>query len=403
VIDLAIVGGGAAGIAAAREAKARGISCLVLEASDRIGGRSHSLEWREHALDLGATWLHSAERNSLVRLAGQLNVRIDQSQTRWREQYHDLGISKEEQAESRAAIEDFTERLTNDPPLSDRASDALVPGNEWNGALDALSNFLNGTGLANVSVADFTAYWDASGDENWRIPTGLGSFVELVGRGLDIRTNCAIRKIELLAKGVRLVSDLGQVEVKRVIVALPTSILASGTIEFPPAADPWLHAASQLPLGHVEKLFFELPDPDAFPSGGHLLGNPRRADTGSYMLRPLAMPAIECFFGGDWLKGITPNDIEAKARGELGKLLGSDFARNLRPITCSDWQRHPFVCGSYSYARPGQHSARTTLAEPVNERLAFAGEACSEKDYATVHGAWASGRSAIAQLFGENG
>ena len=401
MIDLVIAGGGAAGIAAAREAKARGISCLVLEASDRIGGRARSVKWHEYALDLGATWLHSAERNPLVPLAAQLNVRVNRSQTRWREQYHDLGISKEEQAQSRAAIEDFTKRLTNDPPLGDRASDALVPGNAWNGALEALSNFLNGTGLANVSAADFAAYWDASGDENWRIPSGLGSFVELVGSGLDIRTNCAVRKIELLGNGVRVVSDVGQVEAKHVIVALPTSILPADGNQIPKAADPWLHAAAQLPLGHVEKLFFELPDPAAFPSGGHLLGNPRSADTGSYMLRPLAMPAIECFFGGDWLKGITTADMEAKAREELGKLLGSDFAGDLRSITCSDWQRHPFVCGSYSYARPGQHSARTALAEPVNERLAFAGEACSEKDYATVHGAWASGRAAVEQLFGE--
>jgi monoamine oxidase len=182
---------------------------------------------------------------------------------------------------------------------------------------------------------------------------------------------------------------------------VPTSILAGGAIKLPSVADPWLHAASQLPLGHVEKLFFELPDPEAFPEGAHLLGNPRSADTGSYMLRPIDMPVIEAFFGGDWLTGLHADDIAAKAREELGNLLGSDFARDLRPIAYSDWQRHPFVCGSYSYARPTGHAARTALARAVNERLAFAGEACAENDYATVHGAWASGRAAVEQLFGE--
>ena len=401
MIDLAIVGGGAAGIAAAREAKARGLSSLILEASERVGGRARSAHWRGHALDLGATWLHSAERNPLVPVAEQLNIQLDRSQTRWREQYRDLGISKEEQAESRAAIEDFTERLTSDPPRSDRARDALVPSSEWNGALEALSNFLNGTGLENVSAADFTAYWDASGDQNWRVPCGLGSFLELVGGGLDTRTDCPVQKIELLANGIRLISDHGSVEAKQAIVAVPTGILASCAIAFPSVADPWLHAASQLPLGHVEKLFFELPDPEAFPVGAHLLGNPRSADTGSYMLRPLAKPVIEGFFGGDWLKGLTASDITARAREELGHLLGSDFARGLQPIAYSDWQRHPFVCGSYSYARPGQHAARAAFAKPVNERLAFAGEACSERDYATIHGAWASGEAAVAQLLGE--
>jgi monoamine oxidase len=401
VIDLAVVGGGTAGIAAAREAKARGLSALILEASDRVGGRVHSLSWREYVLDLGATWLHSAERNPLVPVADQLNIQLDRSQTRWREQFHNLGISKEEQAESRFAIEEFTERLTTNPPSSDRASDALVPGSEWDGALNAFSNFLNGTGLENVSAADFTAYWNSSGDQNWRIPTGLGSFVELVGSGLDIRINCAIRKIEFLANAVRLVSDRGQVEAKHAIVAVPTSILASGAIDFPSVFDPWLHAASQLPLGHVEKLFFDLPDSESFPVGAHLLGNPRTADTGSYILRPIGSPVIEGFFGGDWLKSLIGEDVAAKAREELGHLLGADFARSVHPVAYSDWQRRSFICGSYSYARPGQHGARAALAKPVNERLAFAGEACAENDYATVHGAWASGKAAVEQLFGE--
>jgi monoamine oxidase len=119
------------------------------------------------------------------------------------------------------------------------------------------------------------------------------------------------------------------------------------------------------------------------------------------MLCPLGMPVIEGFFGGDWLKGLTSDDIAARAREELGHLLGADFARRLSPIAYSDWQRRAFVCGSYSYARPCQQGARATLAKPVNERLAFAGEACSEKDYATVHGAWTSGKAAVEQLFGE--
>ena len=401
VIDLAIVGAGAAGIAAAREVKARGLSAIILEASGRIGGRARSVGWGGCALDLGATWLHSAERNPLVSVAEQLNIQLDRSQTWWREQYRNLGISKEEQAESRAAIQEFTERLTTDPPRSDRASDALVPGSEWNGALEALSNFLNGTGLENVSAADFTAYWDASGDQNWRIPSGLGSFVEQLGDRLDIRMDWPISSLEFTSGGVRLISDRGDVEAKHAIIAVPTSILASGAIAFPSVVDPWLHSASQLPLGHVEKLFFDLPDPEAFPVGAHLLGNPRSADTGSYMLQPLGMPVIEGFFGGDWLKGLTGDDIAERAREELGHLLGADFARRLSPIAYSDWQQRAFICGSYSYARPGQHAARAALAKPVNERLVFAGEACSEKDYATVHGAWTSGKAAVEQLFGE--
>ena len=392
-----------AGIAAAREARARGLSALIVEASGRIGGRAHSVSSGECALDLGATWLHSAERNPLVPLAEQLDVQLDRSQTRWREQFRNLGMSKREQAQSLAAIEEFTKRLTVDPPPSDRASDALVANADWNGALEAVSNFLNGTGLKNVSARDFAAYWDASGDRNWRVPSGLGSFVQLLGNGLDVQTNCPVRKIEVLATRIRLICDLGSIEAKHAIVAVPTSILASGGIRFSRMADRWLHAASQLPLGHVEKLFLKLRDTEAFPAGAHLLGNPRSADTGSYILRPMGMPVIEAFFGGDWLKGLTGEDIGQRALEELGHLLGSGFARTLQPLIHSDWQRHAFVCGSYSYARPGRHSDRAELAKRVGERLAFAGEACAIDDYATVHGAWTSGRAAVGQLFGESG
>ncbi|MCA3377002.1 MAG: NAD(P)-binding protein, partial [Roseomonas sp.] len=38
--DVLVVGAGVAGIAAARAVRARGLSCLVLEAKHRIGGRA---------------------------------------------------------------------------------------------------------------------------------------------------------------------------------------------------------------------------------------------------------------------------------------------------------------------------------------------------------------------------
>ena len=135
MIDLAIVGAGAAGIAAGREAQARGLTSVILEASDRIGGRTHTIRWEGHALDLGATWLHSAGRNPLGRLAEQQGFDIDRSPVPWRHQYQDLGYSSQEQADSWAAMEAFTDRLRDDPPPSDRASDALEPSGEWNGFL----------------------------------------------------------------------------------------------------------------------------------------------------------------------------------------------------------------------------------------------------------------------------
>ena len=399
MIDLAIIGAGAAGIAAAREARARGLTSVILEASDRVGGRAYTFDWQGHALDLGATWLHSAGRNPLVPLAEQLGVAIDRAPAPWRNQYENLGYSEEEQSESWAAMEAFAQRLRSGPP-GDRASEALEPGNEWNGFLEALNGYLNGTSLAKTSAADFMAYWDGSDSGNWRLPGGYGALVAALAAGLDVRTGCAVRRVDWSGSGVRLTTDQGMVEAAHAIIAVATDRLASGQIAFTPQLDDRLDAAAQLPLGRVEKLFLAFTDPESVPANAHLIGNPRLADTGSYMLRPLGMPVIEGFFGGDWLEGLDADDLTAKGREELGKLLGADFARRLRPVAYSDWTRHRFICGSYSYARPGEHKARASLAAPVDGPLAFAGEACSDADYATVHGAWTSGTIAVAQLFG---
>jgi monoamine oxidase len=399
MIDLAIVGGGAAGISAARAARERGLTCVILEASDRVGGRACTIEWQCHALDLGATWLHSADRNPLAPLAEQEGFAIDRSPTPWRNQYNNLGYSEAEQAQSWAAMEAFADRLRSGPP-GDHASEALEPGGEWNGFLEAINGYLNGTSLKNTSAADFMAYWDGTENSNWRLPRGYGALLSALARGLDVRTGCLVRRVEWSRSGAKLIASDGAVEAKRVIVAVPTNVLARGEIGFVPALDDRLHAASQLPLGHVEKLFLTLDDPEHIPLNAHLIGDLRSAETGSYMLRPLGMPVIEGFFGGDWLNGLTPEDLAEKAREELGHLLGADFARGLRPVAHSDWQRLAFIHGSYSYARPGQHGARAALRAPVDGPLAFAGEACSDSDFATVHGAWESGGDAVAQLFG---
>jgi len=58
-VDVAILGAGAAGIAAARRLIARGVGVLLIEARDRIGGRAVTRTTaRGWPIDLGCEWLH---------------------------------------------------------------------------------------------------------------------------------------------------------------------------------------------------------------------------------------------------------------------------------------------------------------------------------------------------------
>ena len=73
-VDVAIIGAGAAGLGAARALEHSGLSTLVLEARDRVGGRGHTvMASPDVTFDLGCGWLHSAEENSFVAIAERLN------------------------------------------------------------------------------------------------------------------------------------------------------------------------------------------------------------------------------------------------------------------------------------------------------------------------------------------
>ncbi len=56
--DVIVVGGGFAGVTAAREAALRGRSVLLLEGRERLGGRTWTAEWHGHATEYGGAWVH---------------------------------------------------------------------------------------------------------------------------------------------------------------------------------------------------------------------------------------------------------------------------------------------------------------------------------------------------------
>src|SRR5476649_1245229 len=95
-VDVAIIGAGAAGLGAARALEHSGRSVIVLEARDRVGGRGHTIMAAPGiSFDLGCGWLHSADRNSFVAIAEQLDFVIDKTRPPWREQSFDSGRSEE--------------------------------------------------------------------------------------------------------------------------------------------------------------------------------------------------------------------------------------------------------------------------------------------------------------------
>src|SRR5450631_109547 len=146
-VDVAIIGAGAAGLGAARALEHSGLSVIVLEARDRVGGRGHTIMAApDIAFDLGCGWLHSADKNSFVRIAEQLNFEIDRTRPPWREQSFDAGFPLQERLDFIKALDAFYDRAEQAAQSGrDSAANAyLEPGNRWNPMIDALSTYING-------------------------------------------------------------------------------------------------------------------------------------------------------------------------------------------------------------------------------------------------------------------
>jgi monoamine oxidase len=405
-VDVVIIGGGAAGIGAARRLAVAGRSALVLEATSRLGGRAWTHEVAGLPLDLGCGWLHSADRNPWVSIAEVSGFTIDRGHPAWGVQYRDLGFTPAEQASARQAFAAWIRRMATNPPLSDRTADALTPGCDWNPYLRAMSGFISGDIPERLSVADYLAYDAAATGLNWRAPAGYGS---LVGASLpatvSLRLAAPAESIDLDAREVRVTTPLGPVRARAAILTVSTAVLAGDGIRLPATLDTWRHAASQLPLGRDEKLFLEIVGEAPFARETQVLGNPREARSGTYYIRPFGRPVIECFFGGDGARIIEesgPAAAFAFAIDQLAALFGSGVRHNLRPLVASGWSRMTRVRGAYSYALPGHAAARSALARPFDQRLFFAGEATHHHDFSTAHGAHDSGvraaEEAIAAL-----
>ncbi|ABE37936.1 amine oxidase [Rhodopseudomonas palustris BisB5] len=403
-VDIAIIGAGAAGLGAARTLEGSGLSVIVLEARDRIGGRAFTrMVTPEIAFDVGCGWLHSADENSFVGIARDLGVDIDTTHPPWSERSFGDVFPPRERAAFSKALDAFYERVWR---AAKRKTDApaatlLEPGNRWNAMIDAVSTWVNGAELERVSVKDVEAYRDTG--INWRIRQGYGALIAAYGAHCPVALNCAVSVIDHSGPQVKFETSQGTLTAGKVIITVPTNLIADEAIRFTPELPDKLAAARGLPLGADAKVMLQLSDPNDFPADGNLRGATMRTAIGTYHLRPFGHDGVEGFFGGRFARELEQagdGALAAQSIDEIAGLLGNDIRRKLKPLAESRWTHDPFARGSYSHALPGHAGARAVLAAPVDGRLFFAGEATSPQFFSTAHGARDSGERAAREIIG---
>jgi monoamine oxidase len=405
-VDVAIIGAGAAGLGAANALKSSGLSVLVLEARNRVGGRAHTIMASpDVTFDVGCGWLHSADENSFVKIAEQLGFEINRSLPPWRERAHGKAFPQEDRDDFIRALNAFYDRAEHAEVQAKKsgrdgaANLCLEPGNRWNPMIDAISTYINGCELDQVSLLDMGAYEDT--DINWRVRRGYGALIAAYGATCPLALNCVVTVIDHSGKRVRIQTSQGTLTADRVIVTVPTNLIADEAIRFRPPLPAKVDAARGLPLGLADKVTLALDEPDALPVEGNLRGATMRTEMGTYHMRPFGQPCIEGFFGGRFAQSLEDageGAIAAASIDEIVSFLGNDFRRKLKPLAESRWAHDPFARGSYSHALPGHAGDRAVLAAPVDGRLFFAGEATSPGFFSTAHGARDSGERAAEEV-----
>ncbi len=393
-----IIGAGAAGIAAARRLTELKQDYLLLEAKTFCGGRCITDHTTLSApIDLGAHWFHSPTLNPLVAYADQFNIRYAATALTSRYSKRGTWLSADEQAACETYVEDCFTRVATfdgDVAIGDLFSAATSP---WHDAFLAEQSAKQGITAAQSSSRDFARYvWEG---DDYPVMDGYGTLLARLSEGLNIRLSAPVQRLDWSGRDIKLATHEGDLTAARVILTASTAILHSGIDFFPRLPDWKRHAIADLPMGSCNKVALSFARPvfgDCPPSlilplrGSH--------EAVEFVVREGGHEIATCLINGPFAKELAHAGHWAMvdyALERLADIFGTDIRRAVLPQhVIADWDHNPYVGGCYSAAKPGRADARAALTRPINDRLFFAGEACSRHYMGDVHGAWLTGIAA---------
>jgi monoamine oxidase len=204
------------------------------------------------------------------------------------------------------------------------------------------------------------------------------------------------------------VTDQGPLTARAVIVTAPVTVLAAGDITFRPALPlAYQQAFADLPFGVVDKLgiaftadiFGETPANTVVTRHQDVGGD----QFGMGLAKLAGAPMMNLFVAEELARELEaggPAAFDAYAREFLTDTFGAAAAAAVDRTIVHPWGTDPLTMGSYSAARVGKVAARTTLAQPIDDRLYFAGEAITTTAHSSLHGAYLTGQAAAKSIAG---
>jgi monoamine oxidase len=404
---VAIIGAGAAGIAAARKVAAAGRRFALIEASDHVGGRCVT-DNRIFGVpfDRGAHWLHMPDINPVAKLSSRTGLdlypappgqklRIGRRNAREGEMEDYLATI----VRANRAIQEAARGKT------DVACVAALPKDlgDWRAAAEfVLGPFGCAKNLDEVSAMDFARSMERDTDAFCR--QGFGALVAKLAIDLPVQLGIPVLRMQSTRNVVEIETARGRINARAAIVTVSTGVLAADKIKFAPEL-PKRHteAIAKLSLGSYDHVAFELKgNPLQLQNDDLVFEKANGARTAALLANvsgtPLAMVEIAGKLGRELSQAGEAAMIDF-ATGWLADLYGADVKKAIGKTHATRWSREPWALGAFSAAAVGGQGGRKVLMEPVRERLFFAGEAVHETLWGTVGGAWESGeRAADAAL-----
>jgi monoamine oxidase len=420
-----VVGAGAAGLAAARRLHDAGHSVVVLEARDRLGGRTWTdYDLAPHPVELGGEFLHGEHILTweLVREYGlDTQPHVDYEVYEYAGDglqpgesglWHDIPlyrivgrlieIAREWKAAGKpdASIADVIDALPERFPEFQTSGGRAL----WSNALTGLmSEDIDRIGLYSRLG---TLYFE-DGDTNFRLMDGYSALWQRFAAPLDVRFNTPVTRIEWRADGVTVDAAGERYTADRAVITLPLGVLKSGSVVFDPPLPDWKQdAIDRLGAGHNGKIIFRFFEQFWPKNAGFIFTSlgPQYI-WGPGWNRPDEAPVLMCYFAGRQAEAYEALGDEAQAAvlRDLELIFGQPLADKVESARYIAWGTDPYARMGYSYRPPGGEGLREALALPVDAVLFFAGEASSPGRPSSVHGALETGRRAADEIMADSG
>ncbi|KAL7611417.1 polyamine oxidase 2 isoform X2 [Lactuca sativa] len=436
-----VVGGGFAGIAAARALHDASFRVILLESRERIGGRVRTDYSFGFPVDLGASWLHGVcKENPLAPLIGRLGLPLYRTSGDNSVLYdHDLEsyalfdmdgnqVPQELVSQVGETFESILqetnkvrEELSEDSSIQHAIS--IVFERNPKLRLQGLSHKVLQWYLCRMEgwfAADADTISLKCWDKEELLPGGHGLMVRgyqpvinTLAKGLDIRLGHRVKKINRRTNGVKITIENGNTFfADAAIVAVPLGVLKSNTITFEPRLPKWKEEAiADLGVGIENKIILHFEK--VFWPNVEFLGVVADTSYGcSYFLnlhKATGHPVLVYMPAGKLARDIEKMSDEAASSFafiQLKKIL-PDASAPIQYLV-SHWGSDVNSLGSYSYDTVGKpHDLYDKLRIPV-DNLFFAGEATSSEYPGSVHGAYSTGlmaaedcRMRVLERYGE--